>query len=316
LMDAPRQPDGPPIRAGLSYSRIARLAEDVRPFVAIGRHLRSMGLSAPEILDAELDAGLLLIEDLGDRVYGAEIARGADLRVLWRAAVDALLVLHRAPLPGPLPLGDGHFHTVPAFDLAAMRIEAELLLDWYLPALYGQPTTEATRQSFLAAWQRHFDGVAGLPPSLVLRDYHSPNLLVLDDRAGAARVGLIDFQDALIAHPAYDLVSLLQDARLDVPEDIEAELLAYYLDHATAEPGFDPIQFERAYRALGAQRNTKILGIFARLAMRDRKPRYLGHIPRIWRYLERDLSHPDLTELCAWYDAHLPADVRVQAITA
>jgi aminoglycoside/choline kinase family phosphotransferase len=238
------------------------------------------------------------------------------MRTLWRAAVDALLVLHRAPLPGPLAVGDGSFHAVPAFDHAAMRIEAELLLHWYLPALQGCPTAEATRQSFLAAWQPVFDDIARLPRSLALRDYHSPNLIALEDRAGAARVGIIDFQDALIAHPAYDLVSLLQDARLDVPEDIEAELLAYYLDHGAAEPRFDGAQFERAYRALGAQRNTKILGIFARLARRDGKPRYLEHIPRIWRYLERDLGHPDLAGLRAWYDHHIPADVRAKAIAA
>jgi tRNA threonylcarbamoyl adenosine modification protein YjeE len=316
LMDAPRQPDGPPIRDGMPYSRIAHLAEEVRPFVAIARHLRSMGLSAPEILDTDIDAGLLLIEDLGDRVYGAEIAQGADMPTLWRAAVDALLVLHRAPLPGPLPVGDGSFHSVPAFDHAAMRIEAELLLDWYLPTLHGQPTADSTRQSFLADWQPVFDEIARRPRSLALRDYHSPNLIVLDNRAGTARVGIIDFQDALIAHPAYDLVSLLQDARLDVPADIEAELLSCYLDHAAGERGFDRAQFERAYRALGAQRNTKILGIFARLAKRDGKSRYLAHSPRIWRYLARDLAHPDLAGLRAWSDHDIPADVRARAIAA
>jgi aminoglycoside/choline kinase family phosphotransferase len=181
--------------------------------------------------------------------------------------------------------------------------------------LRGQATPESARQAFLAAWQPVFDDLAALPRSLVLRDYHSPNLLVLEDRTGAARVGIIDFQDALIAHPAYDLVSLLQDARLDVPEVIESELLAYYLDQAAVAPGFDRASFERAYRALGAQRNTKILGIFARLAKRDGKPRYLAHIPRIWRYLERDLAHPALAELRAWYDQHVPADLRLRAIT-
>jgi tRNA threonylcarbamoyl adenosine modification protein YjeE len=317
LMDAARQPDGPPIRDGKPYSRIAHLAEDVRPFVAVARHLRSLGLAVPEITAMDLDAGLLLIEDLGDRIYGAELERGAHMRGLWSAAADALLVLRRAPAPGPLPIGDGSDHIVPAFDLPAMQIEAELLLEWYLPALVGQPAEPALRQSFLAAWQPVFDRLSVAPARLVLRDFHSPNLIALPDRAGAARVGIIDFQDALIAHPAYDLVSLLQDARLDVPVDVETELLAYYEDQAAAaEPDFDRAAFEFAYRAMGAQRNTKILGIFARLARRDGKPRYLAHIPRIWRYLERDLAHPGLANLRAWYDEHLPPAVRTRALTA
>ncbi len=317
VMDAPRMPDGPPIRDGQPYSRIAHLAEDVRPFVAIARHLRERGLSAPEILAADIEAGLLLTEDLGDRVFGAEVAVGMDQAVLWKMGVDALLELHSKPAIARLPLGDGTFHDVPPFDLAAMQIETELLVDWYLPAINGAPTDATTRAVFLAAWQPVFERLLTQPPALLLRDYHSPNLLWLTERSGAASTGIIDFQDAMIGPAAYDLVSLLQDARLDVAPEIETELLDHYCRAASAtQTAFDEVQFRWAYAALGAERNTKILGIFTRLARRDRKPRYLQHIPRIWRYLERDLAHPGLSSLKAWYDLHLPAGIRNRAIEA
>jgi len=317
VMDAPRMPDGPPIRDGKPYSRIAHLAEDVRPFVAIARHLRERGLSAPDILAADLDAGLLLTEDLGDRVFGAEVARGADQATLWKMGVDALVELHRKPAVARLPLGDGTFHDVPTFDLAAMQIEVELLVDWYLPAIHGAPTDAATREGFLAAWRPVVDRLLTQPPSLLLRDYHSPNLLWLPERSGAASTGIIDFQDAMIGPAAYDLVSLLQDARLDVAPEIQTELLDHYCRAAGAtQPGFDEAEFRWAYAALGAQRNTKIAGIFTRLARRDGKPRYLQHIPRICRYLERDLAHPGLSSLKAWYDLHVPPEIRSRAIEA
>ena len=311
LMDAPRQPDGPPIRDGKPYSRIAHLAEDVRPFVAIGNHLRAQGLSAPAILAHDLERGLLLLEHLGDRVFGDELARGADQHGLWRSAVDALIAMRRVPCPDMLPLPNGKSYAVPPYDAEAMQIEVELLLDWYMPAVTGAPVTPDARAEFLAAWHSVFEYIRALPKALVLRDYHSPNLLALPDRQGPARVGIIDFQDGLIGHAAYDLVSLLQDARLDVAPEIERELFGYYIAQArAAEPGFDAAGFELAYRALGAQRNTKILGIFVRLARRDGKPRYLGHIPRIWRYVERDLAHDGLKDLRAWYDAHIPPELR------
>ncbi len=317
LMDAPRMPDGPPIRDGKPYSRIAHLAEDVRPFVGVGRHLSGLGLSAPQILATDLDAGLLLLEDLGDSVFGQEIAAGGDQRLLWRAGVEALAALHAQPLARRLPIGDGTFHDVPAFDRGAIEIEIELLVDWYLPAVRGAPATDETRASFAAAWRPVLDRLLALPPQLMLRDFHSPNLLWLPERDGAQRAGIIDFQDALIGPAAYDLVSLLQDARLDVPAQIEAELLDFYCAAAArTQSGFDAAAFGWAYAALGAQRNTKILGIFARLARRDGKPRYLAHIPRIWSYLARDLEHPELSCVARWYDRHLPAALRAKAIAA
>lgn len=315
VMDAPRMADGPPIRDGKPYSRIAHLAEDVRPFVAIAHELGRRGLSAPQILASDLDAGLLLTEDLGDRVFGAEVAGGADQRPMWSGAVDALLALHAQPPEERLSIGDGDHHTVPPFDRDAMEIEIDLLLDWYLPALTGTPADGEVRRSFHVVWQPVFDRLLLMPRALLLRDYHSPNLIWLPERDGVRRAGMIDFQDAMIGPAAYDLVSLLQDARLDVDRNIEAELLDHYcVQAARMQAGFEDATFRWAYAALGAQRNTKILGIFARLAQRDGKRRYLAHIPRIWRYLERDLAHPGLASLAGWYDRHLPPGVRAKAL--
>jgi tRNA threonylcarbamoyl adenosine modification protein YjeE len=318
LMDAPRQPDGPPVRDGLPYSRIAHLAEDVRPFSAIGRALRGAGLSAPEILAEDLEAGLMLIEDLGERVYSAEVARDAGLQEeLWRGAVDVLVKLRTVPAPRQLPLPDGSNYAIPSYDRGAMQIEVELLLDWYWPALYGEPAAPAARAEFLALWGAVFDHLRQEPPHCVLRDFHSPNLLWLPGRSGLARVGIIDFQDAQRGSGGYDLASLLQDARVDVPEALEARLLEHYLGEAAkADPAFDADAFKFAYAALGAQRNTKILGIFVRLSRRDGKAQYLAHLPRIWGYVERNLRNPRLAKLAAWYDRYFPAQTRTGALPA
>ncbi len=302
LMDWARQPDGPAIRNGLPYSRIAHLAEDVRPFVALAQALRAAGLSTPEIYAQDLKSGFLLIEDLGDRVFAREVETGAATQAeLWGAATDALVALRASAPPD----------SVPVYDHGALGIEVELLTDWYWPALYGTPPEPEVRASFLALWAAIFDRLGRLPTGWVLRDYHSPNLLWLPQRQGVARVGVIDFQDAMRGAPAYDLVSLLQDARVDVAPELEARLFDHYCAGVErAETGFDRDAFAFAYAALGAQRNTKILGIFARLAKRDGKPHYLRHVPRLWRYLERDLAHPELGPLKDWYDRHLPPKTR------
>jgi len=312
LMDWARQPDGPPIRDGLPYSRIAHLAEDVRPFVALTGALSVAGLSAPKIYAQDLDHGFLVLEDLGDRVLAREVDAGAGNQTeMWRAATDALIALQGAELPATLTLPGRTVHRVPIYDRGALGIEVELLIDWYWPALHGAPAPEAARGEFLALWAAVFGALCALPRALVLRDYHSPNLLWLPEREGIARVGVIDFQDAMQGPPAYDLVSLLQDARVDVPLELEAALIDHYCAGVSARhTGFDRDAFAFAYAALGAQRNTKILGIFARLAKRDRKPGYLRHVPRLWRYLERDLAHPRLATLKRWYERHMPVGAR------
>lgn len=306
LMNAPRRPDGPPVRNGLPYSAIAHLAEDVRPFVAMARALRSLGLSAPDIYAADLAEGLLILEDLGDEgVVAGEPP--APIEERYGAAIDVLAALHRAPAPEVLPAAPRVDHRLPTYDRDAFLIEAELLLDWYIPHRGGTVSDEA-RQQFLSLWRAALTRAATGPVHWVLRDFHSPNLLWLPDRNGIARVGLLDFQDAMMGPPAYDVASLLQDARVDVPETLEFALLGRYAQaRQTDDPHFNLANFVALYALMAAQRATKILGIFARLDRRDRKPQYLRHLPRVWRYLRRSLAQPTLAPLKAWYDAHVPA---------
>lgn len=306
LMDWPRQPDGPPIRNGLPYSRIAHLAEDVRPFVAIANALRTVGVTTPEILAANLDAGLLLIEDFGDRVFGRELAAGSDQRMLWEAALDVLVHIRDFSANVPLPVPDAEAWHLPRYDAAAMAIEVELLADWLWPFATGTEMPTELRSAFIHLWQGLIADLQLLPTGWTLRDFHSPNLIWRPERQGLARVSVIDFQDAMQGPLAYDVVSLLEDARVDVTADLETALLDTYCLRATASGRtFDEIQFRFAYAALGAQRNTKILGIFARLAKRDDKPQYVAHMPRIWGYLGRCLQHPRLAAMKTFYDDHV-----------
>jgi tRNA threonylcarbamoyl adenosine modification protein YjeE len=307
LMDSPRMPDGPPIRDGLPYSRIAHLAEDVTAFHAVREALGTSGVNVPRIIKYDHARGLLLTEDFGTTTFSAALASGKDMRTLWSAALDALIALRMHAPPERLPLPGGTDHVLHRFDRTALTIEIELLTDWYWPGVKGAPIPAAAKADFLRIWNAQIDWLETLPLGWVLRDYHSPNLMWLDD----GRVGVLDFQDAMRGPWAYDVVSLLQDARLDVPEDIERELLdAYRAKVRQQEPGFDAAAFDTAYAILGAQRSTKLLGIFTRLAKRDGKRAYLAHIPRTWRYLERNLRHPALTALRDWYDAHFPSSGR------
>jgi N-acetylmuramate 1-kinase len=316
LMDAPIVPDGPPIRAGKSYSRIARLAENmVRPFAAIGAALKDAGLSTPAVEAFDLDRGILLIEDLGDRLFTSEVAAGTSQSLLWRAAVDALVRLRTLPRPCSLPLPDGSLYALPRRDQAAFEIEIELLLDWYWPALKGAPPSPQERTEFKALWSPVIARLLALPAGWFLRDYHSPNLMWLPERQGLARVGILDFQDALAEHFAFDLVSLLQDARTSVPPELESELFNHYCAEAVAhEPTFDRAAFAAAYADFGVQRNTRLLGLWLRLLKRDGKPQYVQNIPRTWGYLERNLRTPALGDLAAWYDRHFPPQLRTYTL--
>jgi N-acetylmuramate 1-kinase len=305
LMNAPRRPDGPPVRNGMPYSAIAHLAEDVKPFVAMARALRDRGLSAPQVHAANLSEGLLLLED-----FGSEPMVGGDppapIEERYAAAVDVLVAIHRQQVAFTLPVAPRVDHTLPPYDIDAFLIEAELLLDWYIPHR-GGTVTDAARNAFIALWRDALAYAETVTPTWVLRDFHSPNLLWLADREGVKRVGLLDFQDALMGPAPYDLVSLLQDARVDVPDTLEITLIGRYVKaRLDTDPDFASTAFVELYVTLGAQRATKILGIFARLDKRDGKPQYLRHLPRIWRYLRRSLFHPSMNELKAWYDAHVP----------
>jgi tRNA threonylcarbamoyl adenosine modification protein YjeE len=306
LMNSPRRSDGPPVRDGKPYNAMAHLADNVMPFVAIAKGLRQHGFSAPEIYHQDLDQGLLMIEDLGDEPVVAGDPP-TPIRERYEIAVDALLALHAQRLPDILPVAPQIEHHVPYYDINAFLIEAELLLDWFLPRLHsGMPESE--RESFRSLWRELLQPAIEGPPTWVLRDFHSPNLLWLPARSGIAQLGILDFQDAVMGPAAYDLASLLQDARVDIPEHLELALLGRYVrGRRESDDQFDPTAFIRVYVTLAAQRASKILGIFARLDLRDRKPQYLRHMPRVWGYLQRSLSHPALESLNAWYIAHVPA---------
>ncbi len=262
--------------------------EDPRPFIAVARWLVERGFAAPAILAADLDQGLVLIEDFGDdRLREAIDAAPEDELALYAPAVDLLVALHAHPA-GPFA----------PYDRAVLTREAGLFVDWYCPAVGIAPDVAGWE----AAWDAVFDQGIAAEPVTVLRDYHAENLMLV----GKERtLGLLDFQDALAGHPAYDLVSLLQDARRDVDPGVEAAMLARY---RAAAGGGDA--FLRAYHVLGAQRNAKILGIFTRLWKRDGKPRYPTLCPRVWAYLERDLAQPVMAPVAAWFDANVPPGSR------
>jgi tRNA threonylcarbamoyl adenosine modification protein YjeE len=306
LMDAPRKADGPPVRDGKPYSRIAHLAETVVPYVAIAKGLREQGLSAPDIQHADLQQGLLVVEDLGaEGVVAGEPPTPIVER--YETAVDVLLSLHGKSLPRVLPVAPHVEYGIPTYDMDALLIEVELLIEWYLPRL-GITVNDVTRAAYFRLWRDALQPVLDGAQTWVLRDFHSPNLLWLPDRKDIARIGVLDFQDAVIGSPAYDLASLLQDARVDVPEAVEVALLGRYVRHRRdGDIMFDPGTFIRSYVTLAAQRASKILGIFARLDVRDGKPQYLRHIPRIFGYLQRSLAHPSLEPLNEWYSRHVPA---------
>jgi tRNA threonylcarbamoyl adenosine modification protein YjeE len=305
LMNAPRRPDGPPVRDGKPYSAIAHLAEDVVPYVAVAAGLRDHGFSTPDVLQADLDQGLLLVEDLGDdRVVAGDPP--APIEERYQVAVDVLAALHGQRLPEALRAAPQREYRLPRYDIEAFLIEAELLLDWYLVEAKAA-ATDAAREEFLALWREALMPAIQTPPTWVLRDYHSPNLLWLPDREGVARIGVLDFQDALIGPAPYDVGSLLQDARVDVPEALEVALLSRYARaRRVRDPRFDMASFTQLYATLTVQRATKILGIFRRLERRDGKPQYLRHMPRLWTYLQRSLAHPALAPLKAWYEIHVP----------
>jgi aminoglycoside/choline kinase family phosphotransferase len=267
--------------------------EDPAPFLHVASWLHDHALRAPAILAEDAGAGWVLTEDFGnDRMRDWLDAHPDDEREAYEAAVEALVALHRLP-PGPFA----------PYDMATYQREAALLTEWYCPA----QGLEVDAAGYAAAWEAVLTPILERqsPGVTVLRDYHAENIMLLGGRPGAPQ-GLIDFQDALVGHPAYDLVSLLQDARRDVSEELETTMLLHYAQHA----GVADEEFLADYARLGAQRNAKIVGIFTRLNARDGKPKYLALIPRVWAALERDLAHPALAPVARWFDANIPEPLR------
>jgi N-acetylmuramate 1-kinase len=314
LMDMPARPDGPAIRNGRSYSAIAHLAEDCRAVVAINAGLRNAELSAPELYAADIAQGFLIIEDFGDRLYGRMLADGEDVSAPMAAAVDLLAYVAERDWPAAMPLPDGTDYRIARYDDDALSVEVSLLPDWFWPLVKGEAIPRDQHHAFEAAWAQALPAAHADAPVWMLRDYHSPNLVWLPERSGIERVGLLDTQDCVFGHPAYDLASLLQDARVDIPAALASTLFERYCATRQGSPRFDRAGFEAAFAVLGAQRATKILGIFARLSRRDGKHQYLRHLPRVSRTLEANLAHPALAPVRQWFDRHLPLSAREAAV--
>lgn len=271
--------------------------ENSQPFIDVADHLNRLGFAAPKIMASDLDEGLILLEDFGDaRMREVVDAAPESEARIYRDAVTLLGVLHRS--------GSGE---LPSYTMAEYLREARLFTEWYAPAL----ELNVDETGFDAAWEKVLAPVVDFAdPVTVLRDYHAENLMLLEGRHGIGSLGLLDFQDALAGHPAYDLVSLLQDARRDVTRELEENMLTHY---RVTNPVVGGPEFDAAYAILGAQRNAKILGIFTRLWKRDGKSRYLSYQARVWKYLERDLRHPALAPVTAWFSANVPSGKRAEA---
>ena len=271
--------------------------EDPRPFIAVAEWLVGVGLNAPRILARDLERGLLLLSDFGDARLRETLDRDPHReRELYELATDVLVHLHgHAPMEG-----------LPEHGVQQWLDELSLFIDWYCPAVGLEVDSEAYR----SVWTEVLEPVArdGLGPATVLRDYHAENVMLVAHRDGVEQFGLLDFQDAMRGHPAYDLASVLEDARRDVPEEVERVMIERYV----AATGHGET-FVRAYWTLAAQRNTRILGVFTRLWKRDAKPHYLAFQPRMWGLLERDLAKPELAPVRRWFDANIPVEARAEA---
>lgn len=320
LMDQPKGVEAPKCppgaseaeRRALGYNAMARLAgADCRPFAAISSFLIGHGLSAPRVLAADFARGFLVHEDFGDDLIARLAEGGADVRPFYEAAIDALVRLHHIAAPTSLALAGQESVPLLSYDALALATETMLLPAWFLKLATGREADAGAVAEYQALWAEVLSRVVPQRPIVTLRDYHAENIFWLPTRRQAARAGLIDFQDALAGHPAYDVISLLEDARRDVAPELANHMMARYVARARAEGVLvSEEDFREAAAILAAQRNAKIVGIFARLFLRDGKPRYLAFLPRMWTYLARDLSHPALARLKAWFDVHVPAHLR------
>ena len=298
LMDWPRQPEGPPVLDGKPYPKVAHLAEDAYPFVAISNYLREIGLASPKILHVDYEQGIVLLQDLGSEGVLDDDGRPIDDR--YRESVVCLAFLHDHPMRQDLAVDADHTHHIPDFDPVAMKMEARLLLDWHLPWKRGGQPTDEERQDYLSIWDGLIGELDGAEKNLLLRDFHSPNIIWRRQEVGVRRVGLIDFQDAMIGPTAYDLASIVQDARVDIPEPLAGQMMADYLALRHRQGNFDEKTFLKAFAIMSAQRNCKLAGLWVRLMQRDGKPDYMKHMPRTLAYLAAALRHETLSPLRDW----------------
>lgn len=306
--EAPAEPEGASAadRAALGYNALARLAgSEPAAFACLSNELVIRGFSAPKILAADLDAGLLLLEDFGPSVYAKVIEADPSMEApLYEAAVECLAEIYRSSFPAKMSFRDTGWR-VREYDETALLTETHLFLDWYAKDK-GSVLSGTARAEWDAIWQDLFKALEAHAPGLALRDFHAENLFWLPERESVAKVGLIDFQDGLFVHPAYDLVSFLEDARRDVSPDLVDRLISQFCEQAKLS---DEAAFRKAYAVLGAQRNAKILGIFVRLAERDGKPSYRDLIPRVQAHFIGNLSGEIFADLRNWFETYLPGEV-------
>ncbi|OBZ93572.1 chlorosome protein [Pararhizobium polonicum] len=298
LMDSARHKPGPILQDGKYYQQLAHLAEDVIPFVAIDRDIRDKGFCAPQVFESDLDAGILLIEDLGsDGVLDTD---GQPIAERYLESVRVLAHLHAQPVTRDIALSATVSHRIPDFDRTAMKIETSLLIDWYLPWKRGEKASDAERTRYFAVWDHLIDLLATSEKKLLLRDFHSPNIIWRGDRSGFDRIGIIDFQDAMIGPTAYDVASITQDARVTIEAGLRDEMLSLYCSERHVLGTFDEAAFRRDWHLMSAQRNCKLAGIWVRLMQRDGKPFYMKHMPRTFSYLQVALEHEALAPLRDW----------------
>jgi len=302
-----------PLQADASFRRYIRLSrahqsdtsrvmvmdapppkEDVQPFIKVARHLTGMGFSAPTIIQDDVELGFLLLEDLGDDTFTNLLQQGTDETQLYASAIDTLAALHQHPKCNDIQ--------VAVYDENELLNEACLLVDWYFPEVNGLFCTPEQKQSYQQAWSQVFSQLPKLPDTLVLRDFHVDNLMLLD-RTGAANCGLLDFQDALMGSPAYDVTSLLEDARRDIQPEFRLRMLDRYFQQ---HPHINQDDFMQWYRVLSAQRHAKIIGIFTRLYRRDNKATYLPHLERVIGLLSMHLQHEQLAPIARWLEKECP----------
>ena len=301
LMDHPEKPDLSPVVNGRSYRQTARITWTVTPFIAVASALREHGFAAPQIVAQDRVEGVLLMENLGQgKIVDAD---GKPVGARYSAAAELLAELHLVNIRRDLPLGNGEIYELPPYDRDALMIEARLMLDWYIPRRLGRAASGAEARRFESLWDDLIARLAHAETGMILRDYHSPNIIWRDDRQGSQRLGLVDIQDALYGPLSYDVSSLAQDARVSIPSDMEAEILGAYVSARAAAGGFEEAKFRLSYAITALQRATKILGIFVRLDQRDGKPDYLKHLPRIEAYVRRAIKHPALANLAEFYSS-------------
>lgn len=287
--------------------------EEPSAYAAVTGLLRKHKLNAPEIFAQDIERGFFIVADFGDELFANLIQAVPSASVeLYQNALELLIDIQKITFDSVLSYGDGTYK-LPEYDMHRLTSEAKIFTDWYFPKITKRPTPTTAKDELTNIMRGLLLPVINQASCLVLRDYHAENLMMLSGKKGKEAIGLLDFQDAVIGNPAYDVVSLLQDARRDVSSDFEKSMLDFYMKKANIK---DTQAFIRDYTILGAQRNIKILGIFARLWIRDRKDGYLKHLTRVWNYLDKDLSASELKPLKEWFDRWLPVTIRYEKIEA